>query len=336
MKEDKILLGHGSGGTLSHKLVSELFFPFFKNEYLEQEDDSAVFNVANQRLAFSTDSFVVDPIFFPGGDIGKLAVCGTVNDLAVMGAKPCYLSAGFILEEGFAIEDLKRIVQSMQNVSLEARIKIITGDTKVVPRGAVDKIFINTSGIGVFERRSIINGSNAKEGDVVLINGTIGDHGIAVMAKREGLEIENNLESDCAPLNDLIDQICSISSDIHVLRDPTRGGVATTLNEIARQSKVSIELDEQHLPLADGTRSVCEILGLDPLYIANEGKVIIICGPHDAKKVFKKMQSHPYGKQSSIIGKVSKVHAGKVFLTTCIGGQRIIDMLAGEQLPRIC
>jgi hydrogenase expression/formation protein HypE len=336
MNKEIILLGHGSGGTLTHKLISELFYPQFKNTYLDQRDDAAVFTINQNRLAFTTDSFVVDPVFFPGGDIGTLAVCGTVNDLAVMGATPKFISAGFILEEGFPIDELKKIIQSMKKISHEARVQIVTGDTKVVPKGAADKIFINTSGIGILNDAGIINGSNAKAGDVVLINGTIGDHGIAVMAKREGLDIKTGLHSDCAPLNNLIDDIRSVSSKIHVLRDPTRGGIATTLNEIARQSKISIEIIEQDLPVARETKSLCEILGLDPLYIANEGKVIVICAKQDADKVLKKMRAHRYGKQSCIIGKVSQDHAGKVIMSTCIGGKRIIDMLTGEQLPRIC
>jgi hydrogenase expression/formation protein HypE len=336
MKEERILLGHGSGGILSHRLISELFYPQFSNVILDQKDDAAVIAVNQNRLAFTTDSFVVDPIFFPGGDIGKLAVCGTVNDLAVMGAKPLYLSVGFILEEGFPIATLQTIVFNMKNAAQNAGVQIVTGDTKVVPRGTADKIFINTSGIGIIQGQSIVSGSQAKPDDVVLVNGTLGDHGIAVMAEREGLDLQTEVRSDCAPLNGLIDTLFSASSEIHVLRDPTRGGLATTLNEIARQSNVSIEIDEQKIPVASSTRSVCEILGLDPLYIANEGKVVVICSEKDAEKILKTMRKHQYGKNSCIIGKVAQQPGGKVFMTTAIGGHRIIDMLAGEQLPRIC
>lgn len=336
MREEKILLGHGSGGILSHKLIENIFFPHFQNSILAQNNDAAVFTVEKKKLAFSTDTFVVDPVFFPGGDIGKLAVCGTINDLAVMGAKPLYLSAGFILEEGFPVGDLRRIAQSMQAVSLETGVQIVTGDTKVVQRGAVDKIFINTAGIGIIGESIFISGGNARDGDIVLINGTIGDHGMAVMAGREGLNVMTALQSDCAPLAGLIGEILPVSSEIHVLRDPTRGGLATTLNEIARQSNVSIEIKERDLPVAGSTQSVCEILGLDPLYSANEGKVVVICAAADANRILEKMRTHPYGRESRIIGSVSRENPGKVFVKTMIGGKRIIDMLAGEQLPRIC
>ena len=295
-----------------------------------------IFNMENARIAFSTDSYVVDPAFFPGGDIGKIAVCGTVNDLAMMGARPMYLSSGIIIEEGFAVKDLERILKSMHEMAEEAGVHIVTGDTKVVPRGAVDKIFINTSGIGLVPANLEINGHQAQPGDVVIINGTIADHGITIMSTREGLEMEMDLKTDSAPLNRLIEDILAKSSQIHVLRDPTRGGVATTLNEIALQSQVAIRISEQDLPVTDNVQSACEILGLDPLYIANEGKCLVFCPESEAQKVLDAMKKNKYGKDACIIGKVADQPAGKVYMETMIGSERIIDMLAGEQLPRIC
>jgi hydrogenase expression/formation protein HypE len=336
MPEEKILLAHGSGGKLSHQLVNEVFLPIFDNPILNQLDDRAAITVKGGNLAFSTDSFVVNPIFFPGGDIGKIAVCGTVNDVAMGGANPLYLSAGFIIEEGFPMEDLRKIVNSMKISADEAGVSIVTGDTKVVNRGAADKIFINTSGIGVVKRGVAVSGSNAKPGDKIIISGTLGDHGVAVMAKRQGLEIESDIKSDCAPLNHLVARILKVCKDVRVLRDPTRGGLATTLNEIALQSRVGIEIEESVIPVKDEVRGFCEILGLDPMYIANEGKLIAIVPAEKAEAVVKAMKKDKYGQDTTIIGEVVQEHPGKVYLQTIIGAKRMMDMLVGEQLPRIC
>ena len=336
IKDDKILLGHGSGGKLSHTLVNEIFLPYFNNPALSKLDDGAIFETGGKKLAFSTDSYVVDPIFFPGGDIGKISVCGTVNDLSMMGARPLYLSAGFILEEGLPFNNLKKILQSMQEIANEAGIQIITGDTKVVPHGAADKIFINTAGVGEIIENVNVSGANAQVGDKILINGNIADHGVTVMAKREGLEMDIELQTDSAPLNKLVEEMLKAVPKIHVLRDPTRGGVATTLNEIAAQSKLGIKINEIDLPVSDNVQAVCEILGLDPLYIANEGKLLAFCPADMADALLDIMRKNKYGKNACIIGEVVEKPVGKVFLQTAIGGQRLIDMLAGEQLPRIC
>lgn len=332
----QILLGHGSGGKLSHELITNTILPFFRNEELEKLGDAAVIKIGENRLAFSTDSYVVDPIIFPGGDIGKLAICGTVNDLSMMGAKPLYISAGIIMEEGFPVQILEQILGSMQKMADEAGVRIVTGDTKVVPRGAVDKIFINTSGIGLVPPDIDINGDKAEPGDVVIINGPIADHGITIMAGREGLEMDLDLKTDSAPLNYLVQEILDVTKNIHVLRDPTRGGVATTLNEIASQSNVAIKLYENKVPVTNSVQSVCEILGLDPLYIANEGKCLVICPESETEKVLKAVQNNKYGRQAQVIGRVLAEPAQKVYMETLIGAERIIDMLAGEQLPRIC
>jgi len=334
--EDRILLGHGSGGKLSHNLLSKLFLKYFQNEELSKLNDAAVLQCQGESIIFSTDSFVVDPVFFPGGDIGKLAVCGTVNDLAVMGARPLYMSVGFILEEGFLFSDLETILGSMRAMSEEAQVQIVTGDTKVVPRGVADKIFINTAGVGVPLRGAHPSGQNAKPGDKIIINGYLADHGITVMAKREGLELDLELKTDSAPLNHMIIDLLKKIPEIHVLRDPTRGGVATTLNEIARQSQVGIKLSEKALPVSPKVSAVCEILGLDPLYIANEGKVIVITPAKHADKVMTVMKQNKYGKNSCMIGEVVDDPKSRVYMETLIGGQRMIEMLAGEQLPRIC
>jgi hydrogenase expression/formation protein HypE len=316
--------------------VRGVFLPPFRNLHLEALDDSAVFEIGNQRLAFSTDSYTVDPIFFPGGDIGCLAVNGTVNDLSMQGATPLYLSAGFIIEEGFLISDLERIVTSMKEAAAAAGVEIIAGDTKVVNRGEVDKIFINTSGVGVIEGNANISGSNAQVGDAVLISGTVGEHGITILSKRGGLSLEAPIQSDSAPLNGLVRAMMSLSDQIHAMRDPTRGGLATSLNEIAVQSNVGIELVEGRIPLRDSVVGACEILGLDPLYMANEGKLIAFVSPQDAEKILNCMKAHPYGGDASVIGRVVSENRGRVFMKTEIGGTRILDMLAGEQLPRIC
>lgn len=336
MTQDRILLAHGSGGKLSHELVKNIFLPAFDNEELNQLDDRAEITVGGLRLAYSTDSFVVSPPFFPGGDIGKLAVCGTVNDLAMGGAKPLYLSTGFIIEEGLPMESLQAIIASMKKTAEQAGVKVVCGDTKVVEKGSADLIYINTSGIGLVPEGVKISGNLAQPGDKVIINGFVGDHGIAVMAERQGLSFRETIVSDCAPLNGLVEAMLAVTKDIHVLRDPTRGGVATTLNEIAAQSNMGIVLREQEIPVRDQVQAACEILGFDPLYVANEGKLLAIVPAAKAGEVLQAMQKHPYGADSVVIGEIVAEHPRKVVLTTSIGGRRIVDMLVGEQLPRIC
>ena len=333
--DDRILLAHGSGGKLSHELVEKKFLPFLSNPALNTLDDSAIFE-ASGRLAFTTDGYVVNPIFFPGGDIGKLAVCGTVNDLAMSGARPLYLSLSAIIEEGLLLSELEQIVQSIKKSAEEAAVNIIAGDTKVVNRGQADKLFITTSGVGIIPPGVDISGANGRVGDKVLLSGTIGDHGIAVMSQREGLRFSMALESDCAPLNKLVSQMLEVSSRIHCLRDPTRGGLATTLNELAQQSKVGITLDEAKIPVKDDVRAACELLGLDPLYVANEGKLVAIIHPTDADRVLTQMKRNNYGRDAAIIGEVTDEHPGKVVMRTKLGPSRIVDMLSGELLPRIC
>jgi hydrogenase expression/formation protein HypE len=332
---DKILLAHGSGGKLAHDLVEKSFVRALANPLLDKLDDSAVFDISG-RLAFTTDSYVVSPIFFPGGDIGKLAVCGTVNDLATSGAKPLYLSLSFIIEEGLAVDDLEKVVASVQKAVDESGVKIVTGDTKVVTRGSADKLFINTAGVGVIPEGVSISGSNAKPGDKVLLNGAIGDHGIAVVSQREGLSFATKLKSDCAPLGDLVADILKASPKIHALRDPTRGGLATSLNELAQQSKVSIRIEEAKIPVREEVSAACEMLGFDPLYVANEGKMIAIVPPGDADSVLKAMSKNKYGKDAAIIGEVTAGNPGRVTMKTVLGSSRIVDMLTGDLLPRIC
>ena len=288
------------------------------------------------RLAFTTDSYVVSPIFFPGGDIGKLAVCGTVNDLSMSGAKPLYLSLSFIIEEGLPLNELSQIVNSIQKTAEEAGVEIVTGDTKVVNRGSADKLFVNTAGVGVIPDGVDISGSNARPGDKVILSGTVGDHGIAVLSQREGLRFSTQLESDCAPLNDLVADMVAASHNIHCLRDPTRGGLATTLNEFAEQSKVGIRIDEEKIPVREEVLGACEMLGFDPLYIANEGKLVAIVASEDADKILKAMRANCYGKNASIIGEVVAENPGRVVMKTCLGSSRIVDMLVGDPLPRIC
>jgi len=335
LKTDKILLSHGSGGRASHELITDLFLPAFSNSALDQMNDQAILDIDASRLAYTTDSYVVDPIFFPGGDIGKLAVCGTVNDLAMSGAVPFYLSVGFIIEEGFLIDDLRRVIDSMKQAAQEANVRIVTGDTKIVNRGHVDKLFINTSGIGFVSRSIDISGSNARAGDKVIISGTIGDHGIAVLSQREGLEFGTPIMSDCAPLNSLVADMLSVTRNIHCLRDPTRGGLATTLNELANQSNAGIIIEEAKLPIREPVKGACELLGYDPLYIANEGKLVAIVPAENATEVLVKMKENRYGGAAEIIGEVIS-EPKRVLLRTVIGGTRIVDMLAGELLPRIC
>jgi hydrogenase expression/formation protein HypE len=331
-----IILGHGGGGKLSAELVEHLFLPAFQNDVLEQLGDSAVLNLGGGRLAFSTDSFVVQPLFFPGGNIGNLAVNGTVNDLAMSGAQPLFLSAGFILEEGMALDQLGLIVQTMAAAARRAAVQLVTGDTKVVDRGHGDGVYINTSGIGLIPDGLTIAPHRARPGDVVIISGEIGLHGVAVMSVRAGLTFETVVESDCAPLNGLVADMLVTTQEIHVLRDPTRGGVASALNEIARSSGVGIVLDERSLPVPPGVHSACELLGLDPLYVANEGKLIAIVPAAVAEPLLETMRRHPLGAKAVRIGQVTDQHPGMVVARTGIGGTRVVDMQIGEQLPRIC
>ncbi len=333
--EDKILLAHGSGGKLSHDLVKQNFVPLFDNAFLDKLDDSAVFELKG-RLAFTTDSYVVNPIFFPGGDIGKLAVCGTVNDLSMMGAVPKYLSMALIIEEGLLIADLKRVMGSIRKAAQEAGVKIVTGDTKVVNKGSADKLFINSAGVGIIPSKVDISGSNARVGDKVILSGSIGDHGIAVISQREGLQFTSSVKSDCAPLNKLVAEMLDSGVEIRCLRDPTRGGLASTLNEFAESSKVGIRIEEQSIPVHEGVQAACELLGFDPLYVANEGKLVAVVAANGAEKVVDAMRRNKYGKEAAIIGEVVSEHQGRVILKTRMGASRIVDMLVGEQLPRIC
>lgn len=334
---DIITLSHGSGGRATNRLIKDLFYKYFTNEYLVQENDSTVLPKVNGKIAVTTDSFVIAPLFFKGGDIGKLSICGTVNDLAMSGAKPLYITAGFIIEEGLLISDLEKIVISMAETAKEANVKIIAGDTKVVEKGSGDGIFINTTGIGVIEDADLyIGGGKASAGDKIIISGTIGDHGTAIMNMRKDLDFDVDVESDCGLLNGLIDSILKISKRVKVLRDPTRGGVATTLNEIAQHSLVSMAIDEEKLPIKEEVSSMCNILGLDPLFIANEGKLLVIAGKEDSERILNTMKNHPIGKDAAIIGEVIDDGKNKVYLITEIGGKRIINMPEGELLVRIC
>lgn len=334
-RTDTVMLGHGSGGSLSRDLLNRLFLPELGKAAPRALDDSAVVVIDNQRFALTTDSHVVSPLFFPGGDIGRLAICGTVNDLAMAGANPIALSCGFVLEEGLPFDILQRVVASMKEAAQEAGVYIAAGDTKVVQKGGADKLFINTSGIGKINDGVNISGANAKEGDVVIISGTIGDHGIAVLSARENLGFETKLKSDVAPLSHLVQAMIE-AGEIHVLRDPTRGGLATSLVEIAEQSNVTIEIDEQALPVKPAVKAACEILGFDPLYIANEGKLAAFVKETDAEKVLDVMKKTKYGGDAAIIGKVIGIGKSQVRVRTAIGGTRLVDMLPGEMLPRIC
>ncbi len=336
MKVARIQLDHGAGGRASQELVARTFMPALENPILRELNDSALLDFQGMRLAMSTDSYVVDPIFFPGGDIGSLAVHGTVNDLAMRGAQPFYLSAGFILEEGLELADLDRLLESMATAAREAGVQVVAADTKVVPRGKADKIFINTTGVGNVPPGVDVAGQNAQVGDVVLINGPMGDHGIAVLSTREGLSFQTQVKSDSASLNSLVSRMLEQSRKIHVLRDPTRGGVATALNEVAQQSGVGIRLEESRLPVRPAVSAACDMLGLDPIYVANEGKVLALVAADDAGLVLDAMRRHHLGQDACIIGEVISEHPGRVVLQTQIGGNRIVDMLSGEQLPRIC
>jgi len=334
--KDTVLLGHGSGGRLSAELVREVFLPALGNPVLARLDDQAIVNVNGQRLAMTTDSFVVKPLFFPGGDIGSLAVDGTVNDLAMGGATPLFLSAAFIIEEGFAMSELRRVVDSMHRAATAAGVQVVTGDTKVVEKGKGDGLFINTTGIGLVPERLELSADRARPGDRVLLSGNIGDHGIAILAQREGLEFETQIQSDSAALNGLVAQMLAASREIRCMRDPTRGGVSSTLNEIAQQSNVGIELQERTIPVREEVRGACELLGLDPLYVANEGKLIAIVAPEAADVILRAMRGHKLGTDAQIIGTVKDTNAGLVTMRTAMGTTRIVDMLAGDQLPRIC
>jgi hydrogenase expression/formation protein HypE len=331
-----VRLAHGGGGRLSRQLIEEVFLPVFGNRYLNALDDSARLELSGSKIAFTTDSFVVDPIFFPGGDIGRLAVCGTVNDLSVVGARPLYLSIGFIIEEGFPIRQLKRINESIKKTADEADVLIVTGDTKVVEHGSADGVFINTSGIGILRDNVDVSGSNGRIGDRIIVNGPLGNHGMAIVTSRQNLGFKSQITSDAAPLNHLTEKMFESTNRIHAMRDATRGGVAAVLNEIAQSSNVGIELDEQEIPVSEDVRGACEILGFDPLYVANEGVLVAFVHSDDAESLVKKMRSTRYGKKSKIIGRVVEAPKGRVTLRTKIGSRRILDMLSGEQLPRIC
>ncbi len=335
-KNDKILLDHGSGGKLSHRLTTDLLLPMFQNDVLACLDDGAVLDVQGLRLAFSTDTYTVDPLFFPGGDIGDLAVNGTVNDLSMCGANPLYLSVGLILEEGLAMEELRKVLESMKRAAAAAGVTVVTGDTKVVPRGAADKLFINTSGIGLLHPHIRVSASRAKPGDRIILSGTMADHGVTILTRREKIHFDSPVKSDSAPLNHMVKKMFMASRDIHVLRDPTRGGVGTALNEIALQSRVGIRIEEDRIPVAKEVAGICELLGFDPLYLANEGKLLAFVKPDHADRVLAAVKRDTYGKEACIIGEVVADHPKKVVMKTGIGGSRIVDMLAGEQLPRIC
>jgi hydrogenase expression/formation protein HypE len=340
---DEILLGHGSGGQLTADLIQRLFLPAFGNEVLAALEDQATVNLPGKdngvkpaRIAFTTDSFVVRPLFFPGGDIGRLAVHGTVNDLAVGGARPLFLAAAFILEEGLPLADLRRIAVSMRAACDEAGVTLVTGDTKVVDRGKGDKMFITTSGIGLVPEGHSLSVRNARPGDRILVSGTLGDHGIAILSVREGLEFETVLESDTAPLTDLVRVMLEACPGIRCMRDPTRGGLSSTLNELAAASRVGVELTEAAIPLRPEVRGACEMLGLDPLYVANEGKLVAVVPPADADRVLDIMRRHPLGTNAAVVGEIVDDHPGMVIMKSLVGGERVVTMLAGEQLPRIC
>ena len=338
MTEKNILLEHGSGGKLSLELIKDLFVKHFDNPILQQQTDSALLNISSDLIAFTTDSYVVDPIFFPGGNIGKLAVCGTVNDLAVSGAVPKFISVSFIIEEGFSIEELERIVAGIAVEAKKTGVQVVTGDTKVVDKGKCDKLFINTSGIGILDIKfkHISTGANIKTGDKIILNGTIGDHGMAIMAARNFAGFNPDIKTDCAGLNLMIKEILDTGCRIKFMRDATRGGIANILCELTENLGIGVEIDESKVPINESVRGMCELLGFDPFYVANEGKVIIIASEEDAGRVIEIMKTNEFGKKSAVIGEVTDNHNGKTILKTGIGGKRIIEMMAGEQLPRIC
>ncbi len=337
MLTNHILLDHGSGGKRSYSLIRETVLPIFNNPVLSKLDDGATLDIDGKRLAFSTDTYVVDPIFFPGGNIGDLAINGTVNDLAMCGAIPLYLSVGLIIEEGLPVRDFELILETMGAAAKKVGVDIVTGDTKVVPKTAADKIFINTSGIGKIPENVNIGSDKVRTGDHIILSGAIAEHGIAILTSREGLTFETTISSDTAPLPKMVQRMFSINnSAIHALRDPTRGGVGTALNEIAIQSEIGIKIFENNIPVREDVMSVCDLLGLDPLYIANEGKLLAFVSPDHSDRYLEEIRKDEYGKNAAIIGEVVSEFPGKVFMETAIGGSRIVDMLAGEQLPRIC
>jgi len=336
MTDDIILLGHGSGGRLSHRLLDEVIIPTLSGGAQPVQNDAAILQIPAGRIAYTTDSYVVDPLFFPGGDIGCLAIHGTVNDLAMMGARPVAIAAGLIIEEGMEVAELRRVLESMRRAADEAGVSIVTGDTKVVPRGKGDRLFITTSGIGVIDHPFLIGGDRGKPGDLVIVSGTIGDHGVAVMTAREGLTLSTPVKSDAAPLASMVERLLERCGDgVHVLRDPTRGGVATTIKEIALQSGVDITLEEQALPISPAVAGVCSLLGLDPLYVANEGKLLAIVDPSVADDALDAIRCDRFGQDAAIIGRLQEGN-GTVRLVTAGGGVRRVEMLSGEQLPRIC
>jgi hydrogenase expression/formation protein HypE len=336
MRDRRITLSHGAGGRLSHELVEELFLPYFANDLLRALDDSAIIPVQSNRLAFTTDAYVVKPLFFPGGDIGRLAICGTVNDLAMAGARPLGLSASFILEEGLSLADLERVVSSMKGAASEAGVMVVAGDTKVVEHGAAQGLYISTAGIGTIPDGVAIGSAQARPGDVVIISGPLGDHEIAVLMARGEFSLQGEVKSDCAPLNGLVQAMVEASQAIHSLRDPTRGGMATVLWEIANASRVGVVVDEGEIPIRNEVKAVCDLLGFDPYYLANEGRLIAFVPEGKVKGVLRAMQAHVLGREAAIIGRVVAEHPGKVLLRTPIGGHRLLEPLSGEQFPRIC
>jgi hydrogenase expression/formation protein HypE len=345
MADNKVLLDHGSGGKISHSMMSDIILPLFNNPALAMLDDGATLDMGkdltDKKLAFSTDTYVVDPIFFPGGNIGDLAVNGTVNDVAMCGANPLYLSVGLIIEEGLPLSDLETILKTMAEAAKKAGVAIVTGDTKVVPKGKADKIFINTSGVGIIPEKINVSGANAKPGDKIIISGSIADHGITILSSREDLKMSSDIKTDSAALNHMVKAIIDSKNEIHVLRDPTRGGLGTTLNEIAAQSNVAIKIKENALPVKGAVTGMCELLGFDPLYIANEGKLIAFAPSEHAEQILEIIKNQEFGQDACIIGEVLEENSGnekpgKVYMETLIGGTRLVDMLTGEQLPRIC
>ena len=336
MDENLILLGHGSGGGLSHELIEGLFVRYFGNPLLLPLEDASVFSLPPGRTAFTTDSYVVKPLFFPGGDIGRLSVCGTVNDLSMRGARPLYLSAGFIIEEGFAVSDLEKIVASMALAAKEAGVSIVCGDTKVVERHAADGLYINTAGVGLVAEGVSVSIQNAKPHDAVIVSGTMGDHGVTVLSQRQSLHFRSPLRSDVAPLASLAQGILEAAQGVHVMRDPTRGGIATTLKEIAKGSSVGIDIEEERIPVSDAVKGACEMLGLDYLYLANEGKLVAVVAESDASRVLEAMKASPYGKNAAIVGHVTEEHPGVVTIKNPFGIRRVLEMLASDQFPRIC
>jgi len=336
-REDKVMLSHGGGGQMMHKLIEDVFIANFENPILSQQTDSALLSIDSSEIAFTTDSFVIDPLFFPGGDIGKLSVCGTVNDLSVTGAEPLYISVSMIIEEGFAMQDLETIASSIAQEAKKAGVLIVTGDTKVVNKGKCDKLFINTAGIGQLKKqdRGISRALNILPGDLIIINGTIGDHGMAILNARESFHFKTTVQSDCASLSHLIRNLLEHTT-VKFMRDPTRGGVASVLNELVGKISLGIEIDESALPINPGVKAMCEVLGFDPLHIANEGKVIIVAREQDGVKILELLKDNELGRNSAIIGRIVRDHPGKVVLKNETGGLRIIDMISGDQLPRIC